>query len=141
MIVEHETSSEDQGFLQAFEAFEFPPGEFDHRAHVRLAYIYLCAHSVDQASELMKKSLLGFLHHIGVDESKYHETLTRSWILAVRHFMEKSTRCSSAAEFIEGNTILLDTKIMLSHYSAEVLFSNQAREQFMEPDLERIPEY
>ena len=137
----HKFSPEDQDFLLQFEAFRVPPVEFDHRAHVRLAYIYLCDHSADQASELMKQSLLGFLDHLGVGESKFHETLTRSWILAVDHFMQKTAPCIAAAEFIDRNSALLDTKIMLSHYSAELLFSDHARAQFIEPDLEGIPEY
>jgi len=34
---------------------------------------------------------------------------------------------------------LLDTKVMLIHYSAETLFSPEARASFVEPDLEVIP--
>jgi hypothetical protein len=36
---------------------------------------------------------------------------------------------------------VLDTKIMLTHYSAEVLFSPEARALFVEPDLDPIPRY
>ncbi len=31
--------------------------------------------------------------------------------------------------------------IMLTHYSAEVLFSDEARAKFVEPNLDPIPEY
>ncbi len=45
----------------------------------------------------------------------------------------------SAAEFIEKNPQLLNTKIMLSHYSPETLFSEEARSSFVDPDIEPIP--
>ncbi len=36
---------------------------------------------------------------------------------------------------------MLDAKIMMTHYSAEVLFSDEARAEFVEPDLEPIPRH
>jgi hypothetical protein len=46
---------------------------------------------------------------------------------------------TSAADFIAKNQQLLDSKIMLTHYSASVLFSADARASFVEPDLDPIP--
>ncbi len=137
----HTTSPEDTLFRQAFEALEVAPSAFDHAAHLRLAYIYLCQLSADEATERMKRSLLAFVDHVGVGRSKFHETITQAWILAVRHFMELTPRSSSAAEFIAANPRLLDTKIMLKHYSAELLFSQRAREAFIRPDIAAIPEH
>jgi len=37
--------------------------------------------------------------------------------------------------------VLLDSKIMLTHYSAELLFSDQARAEFVEPNLDPIPRH
>lgn len=140
-MLKQKISSEDQSFRRAFEACECPASDFDHRAHVRLAYVYLCEYAPDQAHKSMKHSLLRFLRHLGIGESKYHETLTRSWVMAVNHFMNLSPECHSANDFIDQNPVLLDTKIMLSHYSAEVLFSPAARTQFVEPDIQEIPHH
>ena len=136
-----ELSAEDRRFRTEFEACRFPPAEFGHRAHVRLAYSYLAEHDTDTAHQLMRRALLGFLQHHGIDISKYHETITRAWILAVRHFMELSPDCESSDDFIEKNPLLLDSKIMMTHYSAEVLFSDEARAQFVEPNLSPIPRH
>src|SRR5882672_11635323 len=104
--MEHRLSIEDAAFRRAFEACEVAPPAFDHAAHVRLAYAYLCECS-----------------------------LTRAWIMAVDHFMQQSSSDSdSAASFISSNAQLLDSKIMLTHYSAEVLFSATARQTFVQPD-------
>lgn len=139
--MKHLSSIEDQNFRGEFEACKFPPAEFNHRAHVRLAYVFLCGHDTDTAHQLMRSALLSFLEHNGVDVSKYHETITRAWIMAVRHFMEKTPSSESSDEFIEKNPGMLDSKIMMGHYSAEVLFSDEARAKFVAPNLEPIPEY
>ena len=141
MTARHQASAPDREFRRAFEACEFAPAAFDHAAHVRLAYIYLCEHSIDAAVERMKASLLAFLAHLGVDPGKYHETITRAWIIAVHHFMTRSQQHSydSAAAFMEANPALLDSQIMLTHYSAEVLFSSEARRSFVQPDIQSIP--
>jgi hypothetical protein len=135
----HRASPDDLEFRRAFEACEIAPEAFGHAAHVRLAYIYLCERPVEDAAQRMKESLLAFLAHLGVDAGKYHETITRAWIMAVRYFMTKSPPCASAEAFVEANPMLLDSRIMLTHYSAEVLFSPAARQTFVRPDLQTIP--
>ena len=137
--MKHQTSPQDLEFQRAFEACEMPPDAFDHAAHVRLAYVYLCEQPVDGAAQRMKQSLLAYLAHLKVDQGKYHETITRAWIMAVDYFMGKTSACSSAADFMIANPELLDSKIMLTHYSAAVLFSPEARRSFAEPDLQSIP--
>jgi hypothetical protein len=87
----------------------------------------------------MKHSLLAFLAYLGVGEAKYHETVTRAWVMAVNYFMVQSLDCTSAAAFIARNPQLLDSKIMLTHYSAEVLFGASARNTFVSPDIQSIP--
>ena len=135
----HLISFEDRAFRDDLETGRIAPDEFNHRAHVRLAYIYLAENDTERATELMRDALKSFLAHHGIAPGKYHETLTRSWLLAVRHFMNGSAGAASADSFIEQNPRLLDPKIMLTHYSAEVLFGPEARAAFMEPDVEAIP--
>ena len=137
-MIPHDLSEQDAAFRAAFETFGIEPAEFDHRSHVRLAYTYLARSDVERAFQEMRGSLLAFLNHNNVPASKFHETLTRSWILAVHHFMDKAPT-SSFDDFIELNPALLDSKIMLTHYSAGLLFSEHARGQFVEPDIEAIP--
>ena len=137
----HTASPEDQRFRSQFESFEFAPGVFDHREHVRLAYVYLCDHDPSTAHLKVREALRGYLAHHGVDPSKYHETITRAWILAVRHFMGNSSDAASFAQFIDANPQLLDSQIMLGHYSKDVLFSDEARGTFVEPNVEPIPRY
>ncbi len=132
-------SDDDRKFRAAFETCAVTPDEFTHEAHVRLAYVYLTECDVDSAVVRMRDALLNFIERNGIPRSKFHETITRAWVLAVRHFMDQSTS-TSFADFIAKNGALLDSKIMLTHYSASVLFSPDARASFVAPDLDPIPE-
>jgi hypothetical protein len=135
---QHELSREDRTFRSAFEAHTVTPSQFTHEAHVRLAFTYLAEDDVESAAGRMRGALLSFIERNGIPRSKYHATITRAWVLAVRHFMDRSTS-TAFAEFVAKNPELLDSKIMLTHYSACVLFSSDAREKFVEPDLDPIP--
>ena len=139
--MKHRSSPGDKAFRIEFEDGSFPPAEFNHRAHVRLAYTYLTEHDTDTAHHMMRDALLAFLRHHEIDVSKYHDTMTRAWIMAVRHFMQISPGCESSDRFMESNPRLLDSHIMMTHYSAEVLFSEEARARFVEPNLSPIPRY
>jgi hypothetical protein len=139
--MKHELSQADRDFRAAFEAGAYAPADFSHRAHVRLAYVYLAEWNVDVALERMRAALIGFLSHHNIPVSKYHETLTRAWVLAVDHFMHRTPDSSCADDFIGRNPVLLDSKIMLTHYSAGLLFSDAARAEFVEPDLDPIPRH
>jgi hypothetical protein len=134
-------SEADAKFRRDFEAGRVGPANFDHRAHLRLAYVYLCDLDTDAAYEAMKAAIHGLLERNGVDPGKYHDTLTRAWIMAVRHFMEKSPTAANADALMDQFPEMLDTNIMLTHYSAELLFSDDARAGFVEPDRDEIPRY
>jgi hypothetical protein len=139
--MKHEVSKSDTEFRTAFEAGAIAPADFSHRAHVRLSYVYLATNDVERAAELMRAALVNFLKVHGIAPTKYHETLTRGWILAVYHFMHRAPASASADEFIEHAPLLLDSRIMLTHYSAERLFSQRARAAFIAPDLDPIPHH
>lgn len=139
----YEISQEDLVFKNKVESCNFHVPDFDHRAHLRLAYIYLVqTNSPSESVKLVRQSLVGLLKHAGIDPSaKYHEILTEAWLLAVYHFMHHSSGTSSADDFIAQNPKLLDSKIMLTHYTDDVLFSESAKTTFIEPNLEQIPRY
>ena len=50
---------------------------------MRLAYVYLTEYDTDAAVQKMRDALLKFLEHNSIPRSKFHETLTRAWVLAV----------------------------------------------------------
>lgn len=134
----HSSSPEDRAFLLAFETGAATPAQFNHEAHLRLAYVCLVDDGLAGAQARMRAALTAFLRAHALPPGKFHETLTRAWLLAVRHFMGKGPS-ASFAEFLSNSQPLLDSRAMLTHYSPDRLFSPQARAGFVEPDLQAIP--
>lgn len=132
-------SQMDRGLQTEFERGLLPTSEFTHRAHVVVAYAYIAQHGVEAAIIMMRDGLVAYLKHHGIDPAKFHETLTTAWIYAVWHFMQRCAPCESADDLIARNPELLDAGIMLTHYSAARLFSDEARATCLEPDLQAIP--
>ena len=129
----------DREFLSAFESCEIPAAQFRHRDHLRLAYIYLTLHDVETALTKMRSGLQRFLAHVGAPPTKYHETITRAWLLAVEHFMEAAGATPRFEQFAAAAPRLFAPGAMETHYTAELLGSEEARQRFVEPDLEPIP--
>lgn len=132
-------SSEDIAFMCAFEAGSIAPPQFGHRDHLRLAYVYLCDSDVQTAGDRMRAALGDFLALNNVPPEKYHETLTISWVMAVRHFMDFAGPTRSFEAFLAVDDRLLDKDIMLTHYQRDTLFSDAARLAFVPPDRQTIP--
>jgi len=135
----HDVTPDDLDFAQRFESGDLPPQAFDHRAHLRLAYVYLATKGRDGAVHAFRESLRAFLRHHHVDPAKYHETLTQAWLQAAWHFMQRAGDTTGSEAFLQRSPALHDPKVMMTHYSRDVLFSEAARRRFVVPDLEAIP--
>lgn len=135
----HTASAADLRFLAAFEECELAATAFGHREHLRIAYTYLTLVPFEAAAMAMETGLHRFLRQLGAPASKYHETLTRAWLLAVGHFMHANRSTASFESFLQADGRLLDQSIMETHYTRERLWSDAARLCFLEPDLQPFP--
>jgi hypothetical protein len=133
-------SNADLQFERDFASGRVAPTQFDHRAHLRLAYIQLAIHGPHKAVEIFRESLQRFLDHHRIDPRKFHETLTQSWLMAVWLFMQRLGDTANSEDFVAKCHALQDPNVMLTHYSKELLFSDAARERFIAPDLDPIPD-
>jgi hypothetical protein len=140
-MAQHRLSAADRAFCQALADGQLAPADFTHRAHLRLAYCHLAHADPATALPALREAIRHFLAHHGIDAAKYHETLTQAWLLAVHHFLQGAPPSDCADAFIDQHACLLDPQILLTHYSAERLFSSPARQRFLEPDRDPIPRY
>lgn len=135
----HGISVSDLAFEQRFAAGEMSPSEFNHRAHLRLAYVHVVMHGPERAVATFREALRAFLRHHDIAPDKFHETLTQAWLQAVWLFMHRCGDVAHSEEFLERCVALHDPHVMLTHYSKDVLFGERARHEFVVPDLEPIP--
>lgn len=141
----------DEAFVQAFEAGTLEPAAFPHRAHVRLAWLYLRQYPLAEAAARITAGIRAFAAAVGKPE-KYHETITWAYLLIIQ---DRVARASADAEaggtaaaiggapdfdrFAEANgDLLLNGRALLERwYHPATLDAPLARQAFVWPD--RMP--
>jgi hypothetical protein len=126
----------DDEFLERFERCDLD--EFHHRDHVRLAWLYLRAGEWDDAVRRIRDGIRRFAVHHGASR-KYHETITIAWLAVVAAAIDASPDVADFDAFLATHERLLDPGALRAHYSPELLASDRARAEWVEPDLEPIP--
>ncbi|MBX9604112.1 MAG: hypothetical protein K2X35_24125 [Bryobacteraceae bacterium] len=123
-------------FVAAMEDLSFPAGDFHHRDHVRLAWLYARDWPEDGAQRCAD-TIRRFARHHGAP-GKYHHTMTLAWFHLVAGLRSRVPDAGFEA-FLEAHPELLDRQILSRYYSAERLGSEQARAGWLEPDLAALP--
>jgi hypothetical protein len=127
----------DAKFIQDFEGFRIPAGDFRHRDHLRVAWWYLQRSEVPEALELTQHAIRRFAEYHG-HRTKFHLTLTELWVrLLAAHVAWHPA--GTFDDFIAENGQLLDKNLPLRFYSPERLYSQKARSKWIEPDIKKLP--
>jgi hypothetical protein len=121
----------DREFIDALESCALPGGAFDHRAHVRLAWLYLREQPLLDALARFIASLKRYAGSLGAS-GKYHETVTYAFMFLIHERMAR-TPATSFEEFALANEDLLGP-ILERYYTPETLASQLARTTFVMPD-------
>src|SRR5207245_6079710 len=109
--------------------------EFTHLSHLAVTVWYLRRLSLEQATEQMRASLFRFIDHYGL-EGKYHETLTVFWMKVVRRRLDELGRNLALLETTNAVIEALgDARLVFEYYSEELLWSAEARQTWVQPDL------
>jgi len=127
----------DDEFLAAFEACTLE--EFHHRDHVKVAYLYLRRHPLNDAIVKVRTGLQALAAAWGapVDdlERGYHETMTQAWVRLVHLTLSDRGVSESADAFCDEQPSLMKKTYLQAFYSRERLTTWEAKRGFVEPDL------
>ncbi len=136
---------EDQEFLQQFERCTLPFTEWNHRAHVKVAYLYLTGHPLEEAIDHIRRGIKRYNAANNVPEgpeSGYNETTTVAFMRLVHATIEAYGAVfpvRTADEFCTTHPHLLQKSILRLFYSPARRMHADAKETFVEPDLTRLP--
>lgn len=122
---------QDLEFIEALESCRLPADAFDHRQHVRLAWLYLREQPLLDALPRFITSLKRYAGNLGAG-TKYHETITFAFLFLIHERMARHT-CDSFEEFESANADLFGP-ILQRYYRNETLASEFARATFVMPD-------
>lgn len=121
---------DDRDFVHAFETCTLPPAEFTHRAHVRLAWLYLKEAPLLPTLTRYSDGIKRYAAHLGA-ASKYHETITWAFLFLIHERMQHAPH-PTFESFADANPDLFGP-ILSRYYAPEVLGSEVARRGFVMP--------
>ncbi len=123
--------------VRSFEEGEISREEWRHAEHLTVALYYLSHYDIETATMKMRDGIFNLLRSFAVDLTKempYHETLTIFWMRTIAEF-SSSRNNISLLEKANSLVEVFDKNYPLRFYSREVLFSEDARKEFIEGDL------
>jgi hypothetical protein len=140
---------DDAELWDLFQRAALPAAAWTHEAHLRIAWMHLRRHALDEAHLLMRVGIirLNAFHALVETPSRgYHETITRTWLRLVAAAMRappagqgpRQTTEADAADsraFLAAHGDRLGKDAPMRHYSRERLLSVEARAVFVPPDV------
>jgi len=129
------TPLDDGAFVAAFRDGSLPTSAFHHRDHVRMAWLYVGEHGAAEAASRFAADLQTFARAKGVP-GLYHATITGAYIALIAE-RRLETPAGTWDDFAAAHPDLLTWKpgVLDRYYSAERLWCDTARAQFLMPDL------
>jgi hypothetical protein len=128
----------DEAFVAEIESCTYPAAMFRHQDHLRLAFLYSKRFEYAAAEERMAKSIQRFAISAGATK-KYHHTVTLAWMRLVAGAIELAPNENTFDDFLGTHSWLADKDLIATYYSNEVLASDRARAEWVEPDLRPLP--
>ncbi len=126
--------------LRKFEDATIGRDDWKHAEHMVVALFYLRDLDLETATAKMRSGILNLLvKGFEVDLAKempYHETITIFWMQLVSTYLAR-TNGGSLLDKANELADLYDKDYPLRFYSRELLFSDRARAEYVEPDLDQ----
>jgi hypothetical protein len=126
---------ESQRVFDAFHDLSLPKSAWTHSAHLVVCWVALSRRGPNATIDLLRGAIRRYNEATGVENtptSGYHETLTRYYVSAVHSVGATSFDAVAAAP-------QCDVLAPGRHWTRERLFSIQARAEWVEPDLLKLP--
>jgi hypothetical protein len=138
---------DDHELLSQFENLTLPFAQWTHRAHVKVAYLYLRRHPFPEAMEKLRNGIKA--HNAANNRPDgptegYNETTTHAMahlICAVMKAYEKTHPVTTADSFCDMHPQLMSQYVLRFFYTPQRRMDPLAKKQFVEPDLTALPKF
>jgi len=147
----------DEEFLRHFEACTLPYVHWTHRAHLRVAYLYVTRFGLEGAIPKVTAGIRAYNQSQGIADtptSGYHETMTVAWLHLVAAMLAEygptgavlpdsppllGPDAPPSLEFLEAQQQLREKNLLRLYYSRARLGSPEAKYSFAPPDIAPLP--
>lgn len=135
-------SSQTTLLVEQFVAKTLTRAHWTHEAHLCVGLWHVLNHGASDAMALLRDRIRAYNESVGTQNSAtsgYHETITQFYVLIICNFLAESNPHLAVDEL---STLLLekhgDRGLVLRYYSRELLFSVNARLNWVAPDKQLI---
>ena len=136
----YRTDQDVREVAERFESCSYALHEFTHARHITVAVLYLYDFGLEAAMTKMRESLHRFSAHHG--KMGYNETITRFWLVLVRHYLQASRQQKSLAVLAnEAVERFADKNLLFRHYTRQRALVDEAKRDWVEPDLLPLASY
>ena len=135
----------DRQFLHAFETRALPFDQWTHRAHVKVAFLYLRKFRFDRALTRISNAIRAYNAANNVPESPtsgYNQTTTHAFLHLVAATMaayEPAFPSKNADAFCDTHPQLMTRHVLRLFYSPQRRMHPRAKAKFINPDLAPLP--
>jgi hypothetical protein len=128
--------------IKAFIVKKLPRERWTHEAHLIVSAHYCLAFDCIVALKFLRNNIIEYNELSGTlntDSSGYHETLTRFWIIITKNFINNNSDLGKE-ELIRSfiNSEYASKTLHLEYYSPEIIYSNRARHDWVDPNLKKL---
>jgi hypothetical protein len=130
-----------EAVVRGFEMCTTPAADFSHASHLTVTVWYLSRGSFATVLDQFRDGLFRFIDRHHIDKNKYNETITHFWIRAVADYLKEVGPEHSLLDQV--NTVVerfSNSRLVFEYYSKELVNSDQAKREWVEPDLKRLSE-
>ena len=131
---------DDDTFLTRFATRDLGPEHFDHRGHLRMAWLHLTRFELEEANRRVCEGIRDLAIRFDAPE-KFSHTLTEALTRIMAARMSEEGR-GDFERFLALNADLVGDAegVLARHYSAQRLNTPRARTGWVEPDLAPLHE-
>lgn len=133
---------DDAELLDRFATARIPADRWDHRTHLRIAYLHLRRWPFPEALERMRTGIQAVNRAVGRPENEtsgYHETATVAWLRLVAFTLAEYGPGHDSEDFLTAQPQLTHKQVLRFFYSPGRFLTAEARQSFVEPDLAPLP--
>lgn len=144
------TTSEIVTLVDRFQNRELTPAEWTHQAHLIVGSWYVWHHGAERALPLLRASIRALNESLGVAntaDSGYHETVTGFYVHMIQVYLAEAGAQLEARDDLPPDLIsellaspLAARTVALQYYSRDLINSQRARREWVEPDVAPLPE-
>ena len=136
----------DDELLAQFESCTLPFEQWTHRAHVKIAFLYLRKSSFEVALRKLRQGIQAYNKANSVADGPkqgYNETTTHAMLQLIRTTSlayGEEFPTPDADSFCETHPQLMNKHVLRLFYSPERRMHPEAKTRFVEPDLSTLPQ-